>query len=328
MTAVAAVEAPSLSPEASGRAKRRRRGAGGSLLVALMVMVGVAVLLYPSGASWFSLLEQSQRVGAYAEVMEELGPEGRLEELAAAREYNGTLSGGALIDPYGGTPLSERRAIVAAYEQQLDLGPADVMARIRIPTIGVDLPIYHGTDEATLRQGIGHLLGSALPVGASTEAPGTNSVLTGHRGLPESVLFTDLDQLVVGDQFEVDVYGERLTYEVRDVQVIEPGDTEQLMPEAGRDLVTLVTCTPLGVNSHRIIVTGERIPTPPAEVAARETRDIPGAPWWAVGLAVGWGFAAGYRSLSGLPRRRRAAAPEPAPRPVASTSPIIVPDAL
>ncbi|MGM1030415.1 MAG: class C sortase [Actinomycetota bacterium] len=320
MTAVAAVEAPSPSPQATGRAKRRRRGGGGSALVALMVMLGVAVLLYPSGASWFSELEQSQRVNAYAEVMDELGPEGRLDELAAAREYNGTLSGGALIDPYGGTPLSERRAIVAAYEQQLDLGPADVMARIRIPAIGVDLPIYHGTDEATLRRGIGHLLGSALPVGASTEAPGTNSVLTGHRGLPESVLFSDLDQVVVGDLFEVDVYGELLTYEVRDVQVIEPGDTEQLMPEAGRDLVTLVTCTPLGVNSHRIIVTGERIPTPEVEEAAAGMPDIPGAPWWAVGLAGGWALAAAYRSLSALPRRR----PTPSVHVAPSTSPIIL----
>lgn len=319
MTTVTAVEAPSRLPQATGRAKRRRRGGGGSALVALMVMLGVAVLLYPSGASWFSELEQSQRVSAYAEVMDDLGPEGRLEELAAARVYNGTLSGGALIDPYGGTPLSERRAIVAAYQEQLDLGPAEVMARIRIPAIGVDLPIYHGTDEATLRRGVGHLLGSALPVGASAEAPGTNSVLTGHRGLPESVLFSDLDQVVVGDSFEIDVYGEVLTYEVRDVQVIEPGDTEQLMPEAGRDLVTLVTCTPLGVNSHRIIVTGERIPTPTAEEAAVEMPDIPGPPWWAVGLAAGWALAAGYRSLSALPRR-----PAPSVRTAASASPIIL----
>lgn len=279
----------------------RRNGTGSSLVIALMVMVGVSVLLYPSAAGWFSQLEQSHRVDDYAEVMTELGPAGREQELADASAYNQTLTGGALIDPYGQTPLSDQRAIVAAYEEQLDLGPADVMARIRIPSIAVDLPIYHGTGEETLRRGIGHLLGSAMPVGGS----GTHSVLTGHRGLPESVLFSDLDQVVVGDVFELDVYGEALTYEVRDVQVIEPGDTDILAPEAGRDLVSLVTCTPLGINSHRIIVTGERIPTPASdsrEAAVAAMPDIPGRPWWAVGLSAGFAFAAGHRSLSARPR--------------------------
>ncbi len=289
-------------------APRRRRGSRSSLVIALMVLLGVSVLLYPSAASWFSLLQQAQRVEAYSEVMDALGPDGRLEELAAAREYNATLTGGALIDPYGGTPLSDQHAIVAAYRSQLDLGPADVMARVRVPSIGVDLPVYHGTDEETLRRGIGHLLGSALPVGGDS----SHSVLTGHRGLPESVLFSDLDRVAVGDLFEVEVYGEVLTYEVRDVHVIEPSDTDLLMPEAGRDLVSLVTCTPLGINSHRIIVTGERMPTPVAQVAALEMPEIPGAPWWAVGLALGWGVAAAYRSLSARPRsaRTRTAAPE------------------
>lgn len=292
-------------------ARGRRRAPRSTLAVAVMAMVGVAVLLYPTAASWFSQLEQRSRVDAYADVMEQLGPEGRLEELAAARDYNASLRGGALIDPYGRTPLADQRAIVAAYEEQLDLGPGEVMARIRVPSIGVDLPIHHGTDEATLRRGIGHLLGSALPVGGA----GTHSVLTGHRGLPESVLFTDLDEVVVGDVFEVDVYGEVLSYAVREVQVIEPGDTDLLLPESGRDLVSLVTCTPLGVNSHRIIVTGERIPTP-ADAATAATAPL-APPWWAVALSCGWGVAAAYRShaarpvpgsvarrlLPGLPRR-------------------------
>lgn len=280
----------------------RRHGTVSSLIIAVMVMLGVGTLLYPSAASWFSQLEQSQRVDAYDEVMTELGPEGREQELADARAYNLTLSGGALIDQYGRTPLSDQRAIVAAYEEQLDLGPAEVMARIRIPAIAVDLPIYHGTDEQTLRQGIGHLLGSALPVGGT----GTHSVLTGHRGLPESVLFSDLDQVGMGDVFELDVYGEVLTYEVRDVQVIEPGDTDILTPASGRDLVSLVTCTPLGINSHRIIVTGERIPTPVAEAEAVAMPEIPGKPWWAVGLACGFAFAAAYRSLTARPGRQPA----------------------
>ena len=238
--------------------------------------------------------------------MTELGPVGREEELASARAYNATLSGGALIDPYGGTPLADQQAIVRAYQEQLDLGPADVMARIRIPSIAVDLPIYHGTDEATLRRGVGHLLGSAMPVGGD----GNHTVLTAHRGLPEAVLFSDLDKVETGDVFELEVYGEVLVYRVREVQVIEPGNTDLLLPESGGDLVSLVTCTPLGINSHRIIVTGERIATPAADTAAAEELvmpEVPGAPWWSVLLAGGWALSVGYRSLvtPRLPTPRR-----------------------
>ncbi|GAA3607890.1 class C sortase [Agrococcus terreus] len=287
-----------LDRPARRRAQPRHRGGALSLAVAVLTMAGASVLAYPSAAGWFSQAEQTARVDDYDAVMTDLGPAGREQELAAARAYNATLAGGALIDPHGRTPLSEQRAIVAAYEEQLDLGPADVMARVRIPSIAVDLPIYHGTDEATLLRGIGHLLGSSLPVGGT----GTHAVLTGHRGLPESVLFSDLDRLVVGDTFEVDVYGDVLTYRVRDVQVIDPGNTDLLMPEPGADLVSLVTCTPLGINSHRIIVTGERIPTPLVDgEAGAAMPDIPGPPWWAVALALGWAAASGYRSLSARP---------------------------
>ncbi|WP_413317563.1 class C sortase [Agrococcus sp. 1P02AA] len=275
------------------RAPERHRGARSTLIVSLLVMLGVSTLLYPAGASWFALLEQSQRVDEYAEVMTALGPEGRDRALRDAHDYNATLTGGALIDPYGGTPLSEQQQIVATYESQLALGPDDVMARIRIPSIAVDLPVYHGTDEATLRRGIGHLLGSALPVGS----PGGHAVLTGHRGLPESTLFTDLDQVQVGEVFEVEVYGETQTYRVRQVQVIDPGDTELLLPEIGSDLVSLVTCTPLGINSHRIIVTGERIPSPEPDAPELAMPEVPGPPWWAIALAGGWAAAAAYRSL-------------------------------
>ncbi|WP_206447588.1 class C sortase [Agrococcus sp. KRD186] len=289
------IEAAPPVPRASARRRRRRAGLA-SLAVALMGMLGTSIALYPSGAGWFSQLEQSFRVDDYAEVMTELGPAGREQELADARDYNATLSGGALIDPYGGTPLTDQQAIVRAYQAQLDLGPADVMARIRIPSIAVDLPIYHGTDEATLRRGVGHLLGSALPVGGA----GTHSVLTAHRGLPEAVLFSDLDKVEVGDVFELEVYGEVLVYRVREVQVIDPGNTDLLLPESGDDLVSLVTCTPLGINSHRIIVTGERIATPAADTPAAEELvmpEIPGEPWWSVLLAGGWALSVGYRSL-------------------------------
>ncbi|SDR94896.1 class C sortase [Agrococcus carbonis] len=316
MSAVIA-DQPATTTRQSARASRRRRGSASTLVIALLAMAGSTVLAYPSAAGWFAQLEQSDRVDDYAEVMTALGPEGREQELAEARDYNATLAGGALIDPYGGTPLSDQRAIVAAYERQLDLGPADVMARIRIPSIAVDLPIYHGTDEATLRRGIGHLLGSSLPVGGD----GTHSVLTGHRGLPEAVLFSDLDEVEPGDLFEVDVYGEVLTYQVRDVEVIDPGNTDVLLPESGRDLVSLVTCTPLGVNSHRIIVTGERIANPASDDPATAMPEIPGPAWWAVALAGGWALAAGYRSLTARPREPGA---EPPLEPERAVEPDII----
>lgn len=152
--------------------------------------------------------------------------------------------------------------------------------------IDVDLPIYHGTSDVTLLRGIGHLEGTALPVGGN----GTHAVLTGHRGLAESELFTHLDRLAVGDTFTIEVFGQVLTYRVGETKVVDPSDTETLYPVRGKDLVTLVTCTPLGINSQRILVTGERVtPTPARDLAHAGARpDIPGFPWWVVviGAAV------------------------------------------
>ncbi|WP_372457104.1 class C sortase [Microbacterium allomyrinae] len=158
-----------------------------------------------------------------------------------------------------------------------------LMARIKIPSIGVDLPISHGTSDATLAKGVGHLEGTALPVGGAS----THSVLTGHRGLADAELFTNLDRVVVGDTFTIETFGEVLTYEVTETQVVSPDQTETLYPQRGVDLVTLVTCTPLGINTHRILVTGERIlPTPVRDLdAAGQRPDIPGFPWWALGAS-------------------------------------------
>jgi sortase A len=177
------------------------------------------------------------------------------------------------------------------------------MARIKIPSINVDLPIYHGTGEAVLEHGVGHLEGTALPVGGAS----THSVLTGHRGLATAELFTHLDQVKVDDTFTIEVFGEVLSYRVVTTLVVEPSETQSLLPQRDEDLVTLVTCTPLGVNSHRILVTGERIiPTPQADLdAAGESPDIPGFPWWMIVAGAVLATAALYVWLSGRQRPRR-----------------------
>ena len=179
-------------------------------------------------------------------------------------------------------------------------GDADgLMARIKIPSIKLDLPIYHGTSEDVLERGIGHLEGTALPVGGQS----THSVVTGHRGLATSELFSKLNEVEVDDTFTIEVFGELLSYRVIETLVVEPQDTESLLIRPGKDLMTLVTCTPLGINSHRILVTGERvIPTPQADLdAAGDAPDVPGFPWWmfaAGGVVVGAGT---YVYISGRP---------------------------
>jgi sortase A len=184
------------------------------------------------------------------------------------------------------------------------------MARIRIPAINVDLPVYHGTSEAVLEHGIGHLEGTALPVGG----PSTHSVVTGHRGLATSELFSNLDKVNVADTFTIEVFGETLSYRVIETIIVEPDDTQNLLIQPGKDLLTLVTCTPLGINSHRILVTGERvIPTPQEDLdAAGETPDVPGFPWWMIIAGTVIAGAGTYVWLSGRPPRTPSTTPGPA----------------
>lgn len=256
-----------------------------AVVASVLALVGVLVLIYPSAAAWFSQLEQSR-------VISEIGsgngqqPLGALaSEIARAQSYNDALVGGALLEenrnvPAGTGALAEGTS--DAYEDLLAADAEGVMGRLRVPSIDLDLPIYHGTDDATLARGVGHLEGTSLPVGGASQ----HSVLTAHRGLATSELFTNLDRVDVGETFTVEVFGEVLVYRVVESRVVRPDQTESLFPHAGADLVTLVTCTPLGINSHRILVTGERIlPTPQADIdRAGEGADAPGFPWWAAGV--------------------------------------------
>lgn len=248
------------------------------------------MLFYPSAASWLSARIHATAVNGYVHDVAALDDSTAREMLDDAHEYNRILPDGPLRDPYvlnadGGQ--SEIGDGADAYQDMLGGLAGDVMARIRIPAIDVDLPVFHGTDEDTLARGVGHLYGSSLPVGGE----GTHNVLTAHSGLVNSTLFTDLHTLQIGDIFTVTVLGEVLYYSVDQVLTVEPKDTDALRRVAEGDYVTLVTCTPIGVNSHRLLVRGERIP-PPVESAtdrlalADDVTD-PGFPWWAAGLSAG-----------------------------------------
>jgi sortase A len=278
-----------------------------SLLIAIVCLIGVMVLLYPTGASWFSSIGQSEQLGNYTHDVQDVGPAGRHQALADAHAYNATLTGDATLKANTRLPQANDTDLSsqATYDKLLAADPYGLMARIKIPSIDADLPIYHGTSEAVLQKGIGHLEGTSLPVGGV----GTHAVLTGHRGLATSTLFTHLDQVKVGDTFTIEVFGEVLTYRVATTKIVQPDEAKSLYPQAGRDLVTLVTCTPLGINSERILVTGERIlPTPHKDVvSAGKGAEVP-FPWWMLQLAGAILALAFYVWATGRPARHAAAA--------------------
>lgn len=276
---------------------------------ALLAVLGILTILYPPTASWLSQYNQSQVVESLDRVVDQ-GPPVRLAaEIARAREYNDALvtrrpAAGAVLGPASNVPTSDGFSPGGfAYTEILRSGTAGPMARLRISSIDVDLPVYHGTSDATLAKGVGHLEGTSLPVGGRSQ----HSVLTAHRGLPEATLFNNLHRVEIGDTFTVEVFGEVLTYRVRTTQTVLPEETQALLPEYGEDLLTLVTCTPLGINSHRYLATGERIlPTPAADLeAAGERPDIPGFPWWAVALG---GTVVTYGAFVGVVGRTGATA--------------------
>lgn len=254
-------------------------------LLAVVVILGVGAALYPSTAQWLTSYNQAQIVRGYQEVIDTVDA-GAGGHLSLAQRYNDALTAG--VDFLSGASVPTGTGISSdhelVYPDILSTDPDSAMARIRFPAAKVDMPVYHGTSDATLLKGAGHLEGTHLPVGGES----TRSVITAHRGLASAAMFNHLDQVEQGDRFTIEVFGEVLTYEVREISVIQPTDNDSLRTEPGRDLVTLVTCTPLGINTHRILVTGERVtPTPIQDVEAMgERSDLPGFPWWA--LAVGF----------------------------------------
>lgn len=218
-----------------------------NILLVVMLLVGLSLLLYPSISDYWNSFHQSQAITSYAEQIVELDEEDYTKIWEEAVEYNHTLSDRNI---YMLTPEQK-----VTYDKMLNISNSSVMGYVEIPLIKTSLPIYHGTDEAILQVAVGHLEWTSLPTGGK----GTHCVISGHRGLPSAKLFSDLDQLEVGDIFILRVLNEVLTYEVDQILIVEPDDVKALHIEDGKDLVTLVTCTPYGVNSHRLLVRGHRI---------------------------------------------------------------------
>lgn len=219
--------------------------------IGLLLLIGAAVLLYPNISDWLTEQNSSKAIVEYNMNVAEVTAQAMEENRAMAREYNATLLGMALEDPF---MPGDDATLPDNYTSILNV--QGIMGYIQIPKIDVGLPIYHGTGQEVLYKGIGHIENTAFPIGGE----GNHVVLTGHRGLPTARLFTNLDQMEMDDVFYLRVLDETLAYQVDQILVVEPEDTEALRPVEGKDYVTLVTCTPYAINSHRLLVRGTRIP--------------------------------------------------------------------
>ena len=240
------------------QAKQKRQNRLGTVLAILIFLLGLGILFYPVASDLWNQHRQNQLISHYTQSTTTLAPEDHSALWEAAQEYNKNLS------------PTFRDAFMGYSE---------------IPRISVELPIYHGTTEEVLQHGIGHLGGTSLPVGGE----GTHAVFSGHRGLPSALLFSDLDQMQLGDHFSLRILGEQLLYEVDQILVVEPDEVKDLYPVEGEDLVTLVTCTPYGVNTHRLLVRGHRIPLETVEetVEVTVTQQVVHSLGWKGKLLIG-----------------------------------------
>ncbi len=253
------------------------------LMVLALFVAALGLMLYPLAGELLSERYHSDVETTYTAAIADTDDTELTAQRQAAEQYNATLSGMAAITAGGAS------APPLAYTEQLTVG--GVMAYVDIPKIGVYLPVQHGTDAETLEKSVGHVVGTSLPVGGSS----THAVLSAHSGMASSKLFSDIDQLTAGDTFYIHVLGEVLAYKVDAINTVLPTDTSLLQIENGKDYVTLVTCTPFGVNTHRLLVRGHRIPyTPEQETTAAEEK--PTASSWTqhylTGLGIGLGAVA------------------------------------
>ncbi len=228
----------------------------------VVLVVGLSLLLYPSFSDWWNSRTQTKLIANYYEVVSKLDTKDYSELWDRARDYNEDLN--QRSNPY---LLSEEQQ--ESYQTLLNPGNDGIMGYVEIPGINITLPVYHGTDDLVLQVAIGHLDWSSLPVGGEN----AHCVISGHRGLPSARLFTDLDQLMVGDYFMLHVLDETLTYEVDQIRIVEPHETEELLVQEGKDLCTMFTCTPYGINSHRLLVRGHRVENMEQAQTVRVTAD-------------------------------------------------------
>ncbi|MBQ3501125.1 MAG: class C sortase [Oscillospiraceae bacterium] len=219
-----------------------------NILLILILIAGLSLLLYPSFSNYWNSFTQSQVIVDYTQQIKDLDSEKYDRIISEAEEYNRTL-----VSRSNHFLLSDEQK--AEYNELLDISGVGIMGYIEIPSINCTLPVYHGTEDSVLQIAVGHLDWTSLPVGGES----THCVLSGHRGLPSAKLFTDLDKVTVGDTFVLRILDEVLTYEVDQILIVEPHETDELLIVEGKDYCTLVTCTPYAINTHRILVRGERI---------------------------------------------------------------------
>ena len=239
----------------------------GNLVIGIIFLAGLSLLLYPFVANQWNNYRQKQLISGYEQVVSDKEAAEGIDydaERKKAEDYNEALLPCVLPDSFA---LAESSGVDPVYMNTLNIAGDEMMGSVEIPKINIKIPIYHTTEEEVLNKGAGHLEGSSLPVGGAN----THAVISAHRGLPSASLFTDLDQMKVGDHFLLHVLDETLCYEVDKISVVKPEDTSALAVEDGQDLVTLLTCTPYGVNTERLLVRGHRVPYVEEEVKEEKT---------------------------------------------------------
>lgn len=269
---------------------------GLTLILLLILLIGAGLIAYPSFANWWNSFHQSRAVASYAETVANMNTEEYERIISKSQAYNRKLSRSGILWTLDEDEEKE-------YKEQLDIGTSGIMGYIDIPKIDVMLPIYHGIDESILQVAVGHIPGTSLPVGGE----GSHCVVSGHRGLPSARLFTDIDKLVGGDSFTITVLNKTLTYEVDQIRTVLPTDLSDLQIEKGKDYVTLVTCTPYGINTHRLLVRGHRIENADGDASviadALQIEPIYIAPFIAVPILIL--LIIGMFIMTGMRTRRR-----------------------
>ncbi len=257
---------------------------------ALVFLLALGITLYPFVSNYLAEKYQSTAMAAYSDAISRMDDTTLMREREAAQQFNRSIG---VISMSGPDAISRLNAARDGYDDLLNVNNNGIMGYIRIPSIDVELPIYHGVENSTLEQGVGHLPGSSLPVGGES----THAVLAAHSGLASQRMFTDLEQLREGDRFYLSVLGETLAYEIDQILIVEPDDAAALELQPGMDLVTLITCTPYAVNTHRLLVRGKRVPYVPAQESVMEAEAAPESSTWrrqyVKGLALGVGILAG-----------------------------------
>lgn len=269
------------------------------IIPVITMVVGLSILLYPVVATMWNNHHQQKATEMYRELVEDIPEEERADIIEQARRYSYENRNGPILDPWLNR-VSDDNVEYQEYLTQLARGP--IMAQVTIPELDINLPLYHGTTEEVLQKGLGHLYGSALPVGGE----GLHSVITGHTGLTHSSMFDNLADIENGDAVYINVMGEMLKYEVHGTEVVLPNETDSLAAVDGEDLLTLITCTPYGINTHRLLVHAHRVPMDPSEADVFDNTRA-GLQWW-MWLALAVAAAAIITAVVRMRKSRQAIA--------------------